>query len=83
LACVALKRFPELGELLGRLQRLGALAQDVSGSGPTLFGLFATPEAAREAGRLLKPAFTGWLAAVRGLTGRETDAAWEKQVWMI
>jgi 4-diphosphocytidyl-2-C-methyl-D-erythritol kinase len=83
LAGVALRRFPELGGLLGRLKGLGALAQDVSGSGPTLFGLFATPEAAREAGRQLRPAFAGWLAAVQGLTGRETDATWEKQVWMI
>jgi 4-diphosphocytidyl-2-C-methyl-D-erythritol kinase len=83
LAGVALRRFPALGEMLGRLKSLGALAQDVSGSGPTLFGLFATPEAAREAGRLLKPDFAGWLAAARGLTGRERDAAWEKQVWMI
>ena len=83
LASVALKRFPELGEMLARLRQLGARAQGISGSGPTVFGLFATPEAAREAGRRLRPSFAGWLAAAQGLTGRETDTTWENRVWMI
>jgi 4-diphosphocytidyl-2-C-methyl-D-erythritol kinase len=83
LAAVALKRFPELAEMLKGLRQLGARAQGISGSGPTVFGLFATPEAAREAGRRLRRSFAGWLAAAQGLTGRETDTTWENKVWMI
>ena len=69
--------------MLERLRQLGARAQGISGSGPTVFGLFATPEAARDAGRRLRPSFAGWLAAAQGLTGRETDNTWENRVWMI
>ncbi len=83
LAAVALKRFPELGDILKRLGQLGARAQGVSGSGPTVFGLFATLEAAREAGRRLRRSFSGWLAAAQGLTGQESDTTWETRVWMI
>jgi 4-diphosphocytidyl-2-C-methyl-D-erythritol kinase len=83
LATVALKRFPVLGDLLARLKELGARAQGVSGSGPTIFALFTDLEAAREAGRLMRQSFAGWLAVAQGLTGRETDATWENKVWMI
>ena len=83
LATVALKRFPDLNDLLKRLRDLGARAQGLSGSGPTLFGVFPTLEAAREAGRNLRRSFTGWLAVAQGLTGQETDTTWEKRVWMI
>jgi 4-diphosphocytidyl-2C-methyl-D-erythritol kinase len=80
---VALKKFPELGDLLARLEQLGARCRGISGSGPTVFGLFDTLEAAREAGLALRRSFAGWLAAVQGLTGLEPDTAWERQVWMI
>jgi len=83
LATVACKRFPELKDLLARLKQLGARAQGLSGSGPTIFGLFPTLEAAREAGRHLRRSFSGWLAVAQGLTGQETDLTWENQVWMI
>ena len=83
LASVALKKFPELADLLERLRELGAMAQGLSGSGPTIFGLFPTLEAARAAGRSLHRFFPGWLAAAQGLTGRESDLSWEKRVWMI
>jgi 4-diphosphocytidyl-2-C-methyl-D-erythritol kinase len=83
LGAVALGRFPELGGLLSQLQALGAVTEGISGSGPTVFGLFATLEAAREAGRSLRRNFPGWLAAARGLTGAEADISWEEQTWRI
>ena len=60
---VAIRRLPELAELLERVRQAGALTQSVSGSGPTIFGLFATWEAAKEAARALRP-------IVSGLAGR-------------
>ncbi len=78
---VAIRRLPELAELLERLRQTGALTQSVSGSGPTIFGLFATWEAAKEAARALRQSFQGWLAVAQGLTGRETDDTWESRVW--
>ncbi len=79
---VAIRRLPELADLLERLRQTGALTQSVSGSGPTIFGLFATWEAAREAARTLRQSsFQGWLAVAQGLSGRETDNTWESRVW--
>ncbi len=82
LGAVALKRFPELAGLLDRVRRAGARTQGISGSGPTVFGLFATWEAAREGARVLRRSFRGWLAVVQGLTGREADHTWEHRIWM-
>ena len=78
---MAIRRLPELAELLERLRQAGALTQSVSGSGPTIFGLFATREAAQDAARALRQSFQGWLAVAQGLTGRETDNTWESRVW--
>jgi 4-diphosphocytidyl-2-C-methyl-D-erythritol kinase len=78
---VAIRRLPELAELLKLVRQAGSLTQSVSGSGPTIFGLFATWEAAKEAARALRQSFQGWLAVVQGLTGRETDDTWESCVW--
>lgn len=83
LGTVAVKRFPELAQLLADLQDAGAWCQGVSGSGPTLFGLFHTREAAHQAGLKLRRTFQGWLAVARGLTGPELETAWEHHVWMI
>jgi 4-diphosphocytidyl-2-C-methyl-D-erythritol kinase len=83
LGTVALQRFPELAELLADLSDAGAWCQGISGSGPTLFGLFPTREAAYEAGLRLRLYFRGWLAVARGLTGPEPETSWEHQVWMI
>jgi 4-diphosphocytidyl-2-C-methyl-D-erythritol kinase len=83
LETVTLARFPELRDLLARLSEAGAEVQGMSGSGPTLFGLFREAEAARAAAARLRPTFPGWLAVARGLTPGEADGGWEKQAWII
>lgn len=80
---VAIRRLPELAELLEQVRQAGAVTQSVSGSGPTIFGLFPTWEAVKEAARALRQSFPGWLAGAQGLTGQETDNAWESLVWTI
>jgi len=49
LEAAAVRLCPPVARLRGRLSRLGAGAVGMSGSGPTLFGLFPGVEAAREA----------------------------------
>jgi 4-diphosphocytidyl-2C-methyl-D-erythritol kinase len=44
---------PELAEALDALRAAGALAAAVSGSGPTVFGVFASPAEAERAASLL------------------------------
>jgi len=83
LQAVTLKRFPELGGLLARLEHLGARAQAVSGSGPTVFGLFPNRQTAQEAGRELSQTFSGWLALCRGLSLKDQDTTWESHTWTI
>ena len=83
LGTVAVKRFPELAQLLAGLNDAGAWCQGISGSGPTLFGLFRTREAAHQAGLRLRRTFRGWLAVARGLTGPEPETTWEHHVWTI
>lgn len=83
LESVTLKHHPQLGEILETLGRLGAQARGMSGSGPTLFGVFPSLEGAREAGRELRGTFPGWMALARGLTGLEGNEIWWEQTWMI
>jgi 4-diphosphocytidyl-2-C-methyl-D-erythritol kinase len=83
LGAVAIKRFPQLAALLNALRDAGALTQGVSGSGPTLFGLFSSREEALQAGQKLRWTFRGWLTLARGLTGPEPETAWENDVWTI
>ncbi len=83
LETVTFKHFPELKAYIQALAGLGALAQGMSGSGPTLFGLFSSLEAAQEAAGKLRELFRGWLAVARGLTGKESPDGWENQVWII
>jgi 4-diphosphocytidyl-2-C-methyl-D-erythritol kinase len=80
---VAVRRLPELVSLLAGLESWGAEAQAVSGSGPTVFGLFSALEAARQAAQELRRVFPGWIAVCRGLTGSATDLNWENQSWMV
>ncbi|MFZ5451776.1 MAG: 4-(cytidine 5'-diphospho)-2-C-methyl-D-erythritol kinase [Thermodesulfobacteriota bacterium] len=83
LESVTVKQHPQLQDWLKTLGRLGALARGMSGSGPTLFGLFPTLAAARQAGQEMRGAFKGWMALARGLTGEETDALGGEQAWMV
>ena len=83
LGAAALRCFPELAGLLNDLKAAGAISQGVSGSGPTLFGLFHTYEAAQQAGLKIRRTFGGWLAVARGLTGFEPESTWENDVWTI
>ena len=83
LESVTLKKYPQLAEMLATLDGLGARARGMSGSGPTLFGIFPSLEAARQAGRELRGSFQGWMALARGLTGREADITGGEQTWMI
>lgn len=83
LESVTVKQHPQLGNWLNTLGSLGAQARGMSGSGPTLFGLFPTLEAARQAGQEMRGTFPGWIALARGLTGQETDALGGEQAWMV
>jgi 4-diphosphocytidyl-2-C-methyl-D-erythritol kinase len=83
LGAVAIKRFPELAALLTGLRDAGAWTQGISGSGPTLFGLFLSRDAAQQAGLRLRSMFQGWVAIARGLTGPEPETTWENDVWTI
>jgi len=83
LADVTLKHYPQLVELLQTLAGLGGQAHGMSGSGPTLFAVFSSAEAAQDAARRLRRTFPGWLAVVRGLTGDAPETQWESHVWMI
>lgn len=83
LESVTLKQHPQLGQLLETMESLGAQAQGMSGSGPTLFGIFPSLDAARAAGQELRKTFPGWMAVARGLTGLEGNETWWEQTWMI
>jgi 4-diphosphocytidyl-2-C-methyl-D-erythritol kinase len=83
LATVAMRRFPELARVLDALKQAGARCQGMSGSGPTVFGLYPTGEAARQAGQEIRRTFPGWLAVARGLTGPEPESTWEQHLWTI
>jgi len=47
LEAVTVKRFPEIGDIKKELKKAGAVAALMSGSGPTVFGLFSGKEEAR------------------------------------
>ena len=79
LETVTLSRYPELQEFLARLSKAGARAQGMSGSGPTLFGLFHEAERAQAAAVQLRQNFSGWITVTRGLTQTEGEAGWESQ----
>lgn len=83
LGAVAVKRFPELGALLDDLRDAGTWTQGISGSGPTLFGLFLSKGKALQAGQKLRRTFRGWLTVARGLTSSEPETTWENDVWTI
>jgi 4-diphosphocytidyl-2-C-methyl-D-erythritol kinase len=63
LETVTIPAFPVIGEIKERLLAQGALGAMMSGSGPTVFGIFAGEAVARQAAELLS-ATTGWFVAV-------------------
>jgi 4-diphosphocytidyl-2-C-methyl-D-erythritol kinase len=67
LESVTLRRHPELAALKQALRREGALGTLMSGSGPTVFGLFSDAQGAVEAATRLKTATGFWTAAVHGV----------------
>ena len=62
LEAVTIRRYPVISEIKGRLQALGAAGVLMSGSGPTVFGIFEQEDAARQAVVELTRG-TGWFAA--------------------
>jgi len=56
---VSLNMHPELGDLKQILLRHGALGALMSGSGPTVFGIFSDEKAARNASTLIDKEFSG------------------------
>ena len=61
---VTISRHPEIAEIKARLQGAGALGALMSGSGPTVFGVFAGPSAAERAAAELARGTGWWTAAV-------------------
>ena len=82
-AALALR--PELRERLASLRETGALAAAVTGSGPTVFGVFDAREHAREAARDLPGAIVAGLlpgeAAGATREARRADAPQSGRVW--
>ena len=65
---VVVGRHPELGDMLERLRRTGALRAAMTGSGAAVYGLYLTPAAAHAARRAARR--PGWRAAVARTTTR-------------
>ena len=59
---VTIPAFPVIAEIKNSMMRLGAMGAMMSGSGPTVFGLFADQESAEKACAELSNG-TGWFAA--------------------
>jgi 4-diphosphocytidyl-2-C-methyl-D-erythritol kinase len=71
-ASVAARR-PEVEQLCGRLEGLGALAAAMTGSGSAVFGVFADADAAAEARAAVAPA-RAWVAGDLQPAGGRRDA---------
>jgi 4-diphosphocytidyl-2-C-methyl-D-erythritol kinase len=65
LAAAALSLRPEIARTLAALEEAGALAAQVTGSGPTAFGVFASPLEADNAAALFSDALVTSLAHTR------------------
>jgi len=66
LELATLAAHPELSGIKQRLMALGARGALMSGSGPTVFGVFAGPQAARAAARQLADQDRWWVRVCRG-----------------
>ena len=67
---VSMNMHPEIGNIKAKMLELGAAGSMMSGSGPTVFGLFGEEETAARAGRELKEAFPEAEVFMTGFTGR-------------
>ena len=67
LEAVTLSRYPELADLKRLLLNEGALGTLMSGSGPTVFGIFKEEGVALQAAHRLKAVTGFWTAAVQGV----------------
>jgi 4-diphosphocytidyl-2-C-methyl-D-erythritol kinase len=68
---IVLKTHPVIGVIKEQLRRLGAKGVLMSGSGPTVFGLFLQPVAARRAARVLSRAEKDWKVWVARILRRK------------
>jgi len=65
LESVTVKKFPVIAEIKSRLLREGAIFSMMSGSGPTVFGVFDSAEKAKNASKVFKDC---WTAVVKTIT---------------
>jgi 4-diphosphocytidyl-2-C-methyl-D-erythritol kinase len=61
---VSVARYPVIEEIKAQLLKAGAVVARMSGSGPTVFGLFATHAEAAKAGAGLSPSWRRWVVRV-------------------
>jgi 4-diphosphocytidyl-2-C-methyl-D-erythritol kinase len=61
---VSVARYPVIEEIKAQLLKAGAVAARMSGSGPTVFGLFATRAEAAKASEGLSPSWRRWVVRV-------------------
>ncbi len=64
---VTLKKYPFLSLIKDSLLQLGALGALMTGSGPSIFGLFYSGKKAQEAGKILESSAKGDVFVVKGL----------------
>lgn len=70
----AMELMPIIGTIKGRLDEAGASGVSMTGSGPTVFGLFGTEAEARQAARDLKME-QGWICLVAAILS-EIEESW-------
>jgi 4-diphosphocytidyl-2-C-methyl-D-erythritol kinase len=75
-------QYPLLAEWLGKIQKTGPLVARMSGSGSTLFGLYATQDQAAEAAERLRVEATGHATGIRvelfhTVDRRQYERAWQ------
>ncbi len=74
LETVTIKEYPVIEEIKGFMKRKGALNALMSGSGPTVFGIFEKEEEARKAYEELKEAKLAGQVYVAGWAGGKADS---------
>jgi len=72
LETVTLAQYPEIAAWKTTLGHQGARAALMSGSGPTIFGIFADDTAAAHAAAAISDRGANWVSVARGLTGSPT-----------